>query len=150
MSGYAQHNAFFSLDNAAGTPTDYSSSIIEFNVSVKPNLGEHFTFGSRGGQQTVGGYSGDLSIKVKADITATALVSILNTWGLSPTLSVYGASKSFVASYPDNVTAGSHRVSGEVLPNDFGNLVMGKAGAGDVQAQDFKFKTDGTVTYAVI
>lgn len=150
MSGYAQHNGYFSLDNAAGSPTDYSSEVIEASLNIKPMTGEHHTLNSRGGQQTVGGYSGDLSLKIKLGITATALVSVLNTWMLSSTLPVYSTSKSFILSVPDNATAGSHRYSGEVIGVDMGAVAMASGGKGDVQSQDVKFKTDGTITYAVI
>lgn len=150
MSGIPLHNGYFSLDNAGGTPTDYSAEVMSFDVKVKPNVGGHFVLGTRGEQQSVGGYSGDVTVKIKGATGSSALLSVINTWAMSSTLATYNSSKSFIASWPDNASAGSHRWSGELIAVDLGSVAKAEAGKGDAQAQEVKFKTDGNVTYAVI
>lgn len=147
----AMHLGVVKFDNAAGSITDYSAEVIAATLNMKPMLGEHHVLGTRGGIQTVGGYTGDITIDVETNTGTTAAYYVLNIWALSATTATYTASKSFEFYSPDSSTSGSVKYTGEMFPSDLGNGIDLGAGKGDVQKASFKLKTSGNLTaYTVV
>lgn len=147
----AQHLGVVKFDNAAGSITDYSAEVIDGILNIKPNLGGHHVLGTRGEIQTVGGYTGDITITVETNTGTTSAYYVLNIWATSTTTATYTASKSFELYAPDSSTTGSIKWTGEMFPSDLGNGIDLKAGAGDVHKTSFKLKTSGNLTsYTVV
>ncbi len=150
MAVLVQGQFVFKLDNGiGGSPTDYSSQITEIDVPFKINAGEHWTFGSRDSQRTVGGRSHEIALTVRVQDTATSLFGILMAVAESVVQANFNGTLTFQLGVPDFTTTGSHTLTGESKIIDGGTPWSGKAGKGDVQTAKFKLGADGAVTYAV-
>lgn len=151
MAVITMHNAELKIDNGiGGSLTSYHAQCTKATLTTTPKTGEHFTFGTRGGRQTVGGYSNVVEVTVRNETTATSLYGILMAIVASGTLATYGGTLSFQLGAPDIATTGSHLYSGEVVAVDAGTPVTGEAGKGEVQTTTFKLNVDGNITYAVV
>jgi hypothetical protein len=151
MATVTYHSAVLNVDNGiGGTPTAYSSQCTKIATTLKVNAAEHWTFGTRDSQRSVGGKSHEIKPTVRVETTATSFYGILMAILESGTLATYNGTLTYQLGVPDFTSSGSHTWTGECKVVGAGDVVMGEAGKGEVQTCDFTLGTDGAVTYAVV
>lgn len=151
MATIVYHNAVLNVDNGiGGSPTAYSSQCTKITTTLKVNAGEHWVFGTRDSDRSVGGKSHVIKPTVRVETTATSFYGILMAILESGTLATYNGELTYQLGVPDFTSSGSHTWTGECKVIGAGNIVMGEAGKGEVQTCDFELGTVRTVTYAVV
>ena len=118
-------------------------------MPIKINAGEHWTFGSRDSQRTVGGKSTTVKITVRVETGATSLYGICLGVAHHGTSTTYNGTMSFLLGTPLTTGTGAHTWAGELKVIDISSPVKAKAGDGNVQTCVITLGGDGAITYAV-
>lgn len=144
MTPIAQHKGAFKMDasSTATAVTDYSTHVVGIVPKPKKNVGGHHTIGNDWEQQTEGGKSLELEIKVRVDKTTSSLYYILSDWMMVGT----GARTCEI--YTPDTSVGSLKISGEFYIVNPDKLADIQGGKGDAQIASFTLRGDSTIVLA--
>lgn len=143
MGAQPEHGGVLWLDNAAGTPVNYSTHVRNVKlISGKVNIGRYHTIDSRAEKTSEGGYSYTFTAEVIRDPAATSLHSVLTAW------IPLGGLRTYQIDTPDSA-AGSERDTGECRLESYDPGQVA-AGSGEPAFGTATFVVHGGNTHSVI
>jgi len=116
--------------------TDYSSTIIDFQLPFTKNAGSHFVINSAWRVSTEGGMQMDATVTCEVSASVASAYQVFKTWAEA------GGARTMEFYTPDSTT-GSLKVTGEWICLGPDNSLDVAGGSGDAMVAKFKFQSDG-------
>lgn len=123
--------------------TDYSSTIIDFQLPFTKNAGSHFVINSAWRVSTEGGMQMDATVTCEVSVSATSAYQVFKAWAEA------GGARTMEFYTPDTTT-GSLKVTGEWICLGPDNSLDVAGGSGDAMVAKFKFQSDGAQTSSTV
>lgn len=144
----ANTDAVVSMDNDANSLIDQSDYITTVTQDITISNGEFFVFGLSGSQRSEGNRStnGTIGVRPSTDVAGLhyQLLQIVHP-GSGNKIGL----KTLTIDYPDS-TAGSFRLSGEAIINDYNKIAQDASGDGSPASHSLSYGIDGDPTLTVL